>query len=426
VRKGLSEASSGTCGKYLNWTLDEATGVMTISGNGEMTDECNLKSQELVKTLIIKDGVEGIYPQAFEGWEITSVTIGNSVTTIGLGAFSYCRHLTQVTFGNSVDFIGEDAFVSCDKLTNVVLPDSLTTIDTGAFQDCGFYSFTLPKSVKSVGSYFLAENKNLKAILVEYGNKYYDSVNGVLFSKDKTTLIGYPCDGPQDYVIPQTVTTIGEGAFCGSSVKTIVLPDSLQSIGDAAFGRCDNLYSVVIPDSVTSLGENAFFHCSSLVSVTLSNSITFIDFGTFLACLSLESIVIPDSVVSIDSYAFSLCKGLKSIQWGKSVKYIGYQAFKECTSLVSLTIPEPVQSIGESAFESLSSLETLNISASVTSIDNEAFKGCTHLKSVAYMGLSDPRAGDLIFVECPSSMKVCTAPGYSSPYFCDRVIDGVC
>ena len=210
---------------------------------------------------------------------MTSATIGNSVTTIGWHAFSGCSGLTSVTIPNSVTTIGEDAFSACSGLTSVTIPSNVTAIGDGAFGHCS----------------------GLIEINVDDNNKEYSSIDGVLYNKDVSELICYPCGMPlNSFSIPNSVTTIRKDAFSScDGLTSVTIPNSVTSIRDYAFDNCDGLTSVTIPNSVTTIGDSAFSSCDGLTSVTIGNSVTTIGRFVFDDCGNIKEIycqpVIPPS-----------------------------------------------------------------------------------------------------------------------------------
>ncbi len=175
---------------------------------------------------------------------------------------------------------------------------------------------------------------SLRSIEVGENNPNYCSVNGVLFSKDKTTLILYPPAVGDSYTIP----------------------DSVTSVGDYAFLDCISLRSVTIPDSVKGIGEHAFENCTSLAAVIFGGSMISIGDSAFSGCTSLTSLIVPDSVISIGRGAFRGCTSLTSVKLGGSVGSIGDFAFEGCDALGSVVIPVSVRSIGDSAFSECTEL----------------------------------------------------------------------
>ena len=225
--------------------------------------------------MTIPDSVTLIGNGAFLGCtSLTSVTIPDSVTSIGERAFSECTSLTSVTIPDSVTSIGEGAFYDCSSLTSVTIPDSVTSIGDYAFYGCeSLTSVTIPDSVTSIGNGAFASCTSLTGIWVAEGNNDYSSdASGVLFNKDKITLV--QCPGTfREYTIPDSVTSIGEQAFMGcSSLTSVTIPDSVTSIHWGAFYDCTSLTSVTIPDSVTSIGAWAFRDCTSLTDVYYAGS----------------------------------------------------------------------------------------------------------------------------------------------------------
>ena len=327
----------------------------------------------------------------FNDQTATAVTIPSTiddypVTAIGEKAFSHCTSLASVTIPNGVQTIRNSTFVGCTSLASVTIPNSVTSIEKWAFNGCtSLTSVTIPSGVQTIGNDAFVNCTSLKSIDVDENNDYYSSSDdGVLFNKEKTALITYPC-GKTDtsYTIPSGVTSIGENAFnhC-TSLESVTIPSGVQTIGNSAFFNCTSLASVAIPSSVTSIGDGAFVNCKSLASVTIESGVQKIGNSAFEGCTSLASVEIPDSVTAIGNKAFRDCTGLANVTIPSSVKTIGYYAFEGCTGLKSVTIPHSVTAIGNNAFQNCRSLASVTIPDSVTSIEAETFRGCTSLASV--------------------------------------------
>ena len=389
--KRLLKASSGLKGEY-----SIRKGVKVI-GN-EAFSVCWLLTK-----INIPNSVTNIGNSAFsECSSLTCINIPNSVTNIGDKTFSYCKSLANINIPNSVTNIGDKTFSYCKSLANINIPNSVTNIGNGAFSYCDLLTkIKIPSSVVNMnGNPFLEWNGDLhnesKAFIYEHQ---------VLFNKDKTTLIAYRSK-EKNYIIPNSVTSIGDGAFsmC-ESLTNIKIPKSVTNIGYSAFLGCKSLSSINIPNSVTNIGYSAFSECRSLTNINIPNSVTSIGDWAFSSCSSLTSINIPNSVTNIGNHAFGSCISLVKINVPDSVTNIGNNTFSYCSSLTCINIPNSVTNIGNNTFSYCSSLTCINIPNSVTNIGNHAFESC---KSLVKINIPDSvtNIGDYAFESCKSLVKI--------------------
>ena len=208
-------------------------------------------SGKIADTYVIPNSVTTIGEGAFGGCNLTTITIPNGVTMIEREAFRYCSNLTSITIPSSVTTIGFFAFAECENLTSINIPSGVTTIGYGVFAGCNLTSITIPSSATTIKTGAFSSCSSLTSIDVENENNTYASENGVLFNKNKTTLIYCPIGKTGTYVIPSSVTTIEKSAFSG----------------------CANLTSITIPSSVTTIESFAFNGYTNLTSITNLNPV---------------------------------------------------------------------------------------------------------------------------------------------------------
>ena len=313
----------GTCGTNVYYAYNNSTKTLVIFGTGAMAD-------------YEYDGEDIPWHSYCE--DISTVVIGNGVTTICNAAFYTCINLTSIEIPSSVTSIGDIAFNSCTSLTSIEIPSSVTSIGEGAFAGCeSLESIEIPASVTSIGKRILACCLALESISVASENPTYHSKGNCIIETESHTLI----QGCKKSVIPDYVTSIGEGAFSNcTSLTSIEIPAKVTSIGDNAFEFCTSLTNINIPASVTSIGDNAFEFCTSLTNINIPASVTSIGDGAFYDCESLTSITIPASVMSIGEDAFAYCTSLLYLTLNSETPpTLGDDAFDGCTALYAIIVP---------------------------------------------------------------------------------------
>lgn len=270
-----------------------------------------------------KEAVVSSSDNAYQGAIVISSSVvygGTTYTVISIGsnALADCTGLTEINIPNSVTSIGTDAFRGCTGLTEINIPNSVTSIGRDAFEGC----------------------TGLEIINVADDNTEYSSLDGILYNKDKSSLLRCP-EGKQisSFVIPNSVTSIGWGAFYGCTGLTeINIPDVVITIEGCAFYDCTGLTSISIPISVTYIGSSVFEGCTGLTSISLHPFITSIGSSAFAGCTNLTSIDIPNFVTAIENSTFEGCTALTRVVIPTSVKSIGKRVFYGCNNLKELYI----------------------------------------------------------------------------------------
>ena len=292
----------------------------------------------------IPNNVYHIGEEAFMGCSsLKSIDIPPSVTHIEKRTFSGCNSLSTITIPESVKRIEEAAFTNCSSIKSIAIPKELSVIEDGTFYGCtslksiiippkvrmiginAFYgcssltSITIPASVEFIDN-SLQECVSLRSIVVESGNKNYDSRNNcnALIETSTNKIL----TGTINTVIPEGVTTIEDYAFSKLPIINIDIPEGVTAIKDYAFSECENLLSVTLPSTLEHIGYNAFSECTSLLTINIPDGVTYIDFSAFSFCKSLLSVSLPKSLKNISPYTFSGCKSLININIPNGTKAI--------------------------------------------------------------------------------------------------------
>ncbi len=367
----------------------------------------------------IKDGV---IPAEIDGLKVTS---------IGSSALIYCENLTDVVIPDTVKVIKVAAFRGCKNLKTVTIPNSVTTIEEAAFCDCA----------------------KLTSFIIAPDHPVYVFNNNMLIDKNEMTLLQYTGKKAEPYEVYWGIRRIGNGAFESTKLNSIVIPNSVTSIGDYAFRLMSNLKEISLPNSFSSIGFQTFFRNTSLTTIRIPASVTEIGTGCFDWCSKLKtieidpenatfemngnllinkkekmvcchldydtgSLEIPEGIESIQTNAFENNKKLKEIILPDTMKDIGSSAFKFCTGLTSVRLPNGIEAIESYTFQYCKALKSIIIPEGVKRIELCAFQDCTSLTEVVIPD-SVTKIDSYAFTGC--SKLVCkVVEGSYAQKFCEK------
>lgn len=440
--------ASGKCGENITFNLTR-DGVLTLSGSGPMPEiQYDWKAYKpicgwgdwmnSIKKIVIGDGITSISRYSFyECWNLTEVSIPESVKWIGYEAFAECNNINAVMIDGleswcSIEFedvnsnplqYGAALYINGVKETQIIIPDGITEIKPYAFginqaindSRSVITSVQLPDTVVSIGDNAFAYNHlqsiNIPDSVTKIGtqalagndfseieiSKNVSAIDNSAF-KDckKLQRIGIPdsvkelgadlfdgCIKLTEVALPQEIDTIGEAMFAGcTSLRKFKIPDTVQVIGNNAFASCSNLADIELPDQIQTIGDYAFFRCYNLKEVELPTKLTHIGNAAFMECKALSEVNIPGTVTSIGSQAFRMCESLSKITMPDTITEIGGSAFSGCCMLEQFKIPESTEAIQDYTFSGCVKLSSVTLSENITAIGTGAFNGCEMLESI--------------------------------------------
>jgi len=353
VYKTINVTTAGSLGSLLTSTEKTTVTNLTLTGSIDARDFAIMGTQ--MHNLTTLD-ISSVTIQAYNG---STVSYYNNISYLANEIPEYCvsgSSLKTVTLPQSLTSIGESAFSSVKGLTSITIPNSVIQIGMGAFYYCtGLTSVNIPNGVIGVKAF-----------------------SG--------------CSGLSSINFGGGVTSIGDMAFNAcSDLTSLTIPSSITSIGSSAFGNCNDLTDININSGT--IGYAAFGSLAKLKSVTLGSGVTSIGYGAFSYCPNLTNLNLASGIVTIGQNAFLACPALTNFSIPNSVTSLGDEAFAGCSGLTSLTTPNSVTSIGNSAFSHCSGLTTITLGSGVTSIGNGAFSSCTALKTINCLNTTPPTLG---------------------------------
>ncbi|MGL4993759.1 MAG: leucine-rich repeat protein [Bacteroidales bacterium] len=325
----------------------------------------------------------------FGNGSITTVTLPTTITKIENEAFIACGSLSSVNFNEltSLREIGNSAFRECGSLVEVNLPATTVIIGTNAFQNCS----------------------SLSAINIASNNPKYVSEDGVLYDRSPRVLTLYPIGkSAENVVVSEGTVAIADYVFSNRyDLQSITLPNSLKTIGVAAFSGCGSLSNIQLGNSLETIGRQAFSN-TSIESIQFPSTLKTIETASFAGCRMLKSVVLPSSLLTLESSMFSGCSSLESVDFSavSSLTELGYHQFKNCSMLktIDLSSLTKLNMLGEGCFAGCSSLESVITPSSIVAIDYGAFEDCTSLKSFDFKNIQS--IGTNAFVNCSSLQSI--------------------
>ncbi len=296
--------ANGSCGGSVKWSLSD-DGVLTLSGSGATADY----------DYYVKDTSDTPAPWFEYRDQITSIVVGTGITELGQEIFACMTSVVSISLPNTLKTIGPGVFDECFALKSITIPASVTTF---------------PKLTYWYDEYdvrFFAGCTALEEINVAAGNPNFASVDGCLYNKDVTELVRVAPAKQGTVTIPDTVTTVAENAFSDMQATGLVLSDGITEISYSMFSSCKNLTSVEFGENLTTIGRYAFNGCSALAEVTFNDKLETIDTEAFSYCSSLTELTFPTSLTSISGKAFYYCTSLSKITFLGGTCLIGNDAF---------------------------------------------------------------------------------------------------
>lgn len=344
------------------------------------------KSAYIPKRFVLPDSINGITVKAiqdngFSNCSFEEVVLPDTIESIGKEAFSNCSNLKKITLPNNLKKLGSETFLRCTSLEECVLPDSINAGEYGSrlFEECyglkkvfvgGNFGYS---SSSSVYTYLWFGNcPNLEEITVSTMSKAYMSIDGIVYSHDKSQLVYCPRGRSEDVVVPNGTKEIYSSAFSGcKNIKSINLSSSVNRIGDYAFSGCQQL-EILEFDNVTKIGDSAFYNCTSIKELELNYKVKSLGSEVFSGWGKDQTIIIKTGISDG-------CTGKE----GTSSGYDAVSAWKDCNASIILSFDSQVKEIGYRAFWGCQISGELFLPLELTSIDDYAFYGC-EIESITF------------------------------------------
>lgn len=377
-----------------NVTVPATLGGYPVTAIGKLS----FREESAVHSIVIPRNIETIEESAFTACtKLESVTFENNspIKAIPKTAFNNNFSLKTVNFGeNSVlEVIGESAFYGCKALETVVFPDSVKEISSTAFQSCtALKNVTISKNIETVGDAAFSYCEALEKFNVVAENPNFTTDSwGILYNKDKTTIVSYPAGNKRPvYTIPAYITRVEDSAFMGAiNLEEVSWLNPETNFGLSTFSFCTNLYRVTVPEGTKHLADWMFNACFSLTEVNLPDSVESFGAGVFHWCTGLTEIKLPANLYEVTSNSFRECYNLKKVVLNDSLRFIGPNAFSWCFALEEINLHENIKQIGNTAFYQCYSLKEITFPSKISCVSSDVLRQCYSLESVTFSEETD-------------------------------------
>ena len=407
------------------YSTDSRITSFTFGDQVQLVPAYLCKGMSKLDTIVLPPSVYRLGEHAFQGCtSLKSINLPVTQQTLPVSFFEGCSALESIELPATLTTISTDAFYGCSKLAEVNLHEGITTIGTRAFRYCKLASVTIPSTVTSIGNYAFQNNPLTSVVWQpvtctigsDDSAPFYSTdsrITSFTFGDQVQLVPAYLCKGMNKLdtvVLPPSVNRLGEHAFQGcTSLKSINLPVTQQTLPVSFLEGCSALESIELPATLTTISTDAFYGCSKLAEVNLHEGITTIGTRAFRYC-KLTSVTIPSTVSSIGNHAFqnnpltsvvwqpvtctigsddsapfySTDSRITSFTFGDSVKTIPNYLCYNMNKLENITLPDHLTTIGQCAFKNCSKIKNIVIPASVTSIGSSAFIYCTALNAFEF------------------------------------------
>lgn len=341
----------------------------------------------------------------FKDCYINELLLPNNISDLNSYTFYNCLNIEKIYLPDNLEILRSNTFYNCPNLKEIIFNNKILKLEKDSIVNCdNLKNITLPYSIIEIESNFISNCKNLENINIE-NNEFYQSINGVLFTKDLKVLLKFPQNKNIDYTI-ENIDYISNYAFNNSNIKNIYIKGDLKEIGKSAFDGCEKIKTVNIENSYDlNLKDSCFRNCKNLINIEFSNNIKNIEDYAFKNCINLKNINITGTE-KLGNSVFEECLNLREIILSNTINEIGKNLFYNCISLKTVNINSNINTLKENMFYNCKNLEHININVlTIENIENNIFYNCIKLKYLNNLN-NVKKLGNNVFYNCQNLLSL--------------------